>query len=206
MPLLTLLLAAAAPSVGTVAGLYQAQRMEVGAALELKKDGHFRYQLDYGAVSEHAAGDWTFDGKTVRLTTRPAPHKPSFELLRDEPAPAGELVMTVEPPGFGAEGYRLDAIGTDASSGEKGLVTTDEEGRVLAGGHKLSAIEPMVPVYGEPGGRFPLSSDRGHRLLLRFHANDLGTAAFDDEPLSLTSRGLVLNRYDTEIRFMRVRP
>jgi hypothetical protein len=195
-----LLLAPAA----AVAGLYQAQQMEVGAALELKPNGHFRYQLDYGAVSEQAEGDWTFDGKTVRLTTRPPPHQPSFELVRDEPAPDGEIALTVEPPGFGAEGYRLRAIGTDAASGEKGLVATDDQGRVEAGGHKLSAVEPLVPVYGTPGGRFALSPGRGHRLLLRFHANDLGKAAFDAEPLALTPRGLVLNRYETQIRFIRM--
>ena len=44
----------------------------------------------------------------------------------------------------------------------------------------------------------------GQRLLLLFHANDIGRAAFDREPLALTPRGLVLNRYETEIRFMRV--
>ena len=189
----------------TVAGLYQAHQMEVGAALDLKPDGHFRYQLDYGAVSEHAEGDWSFDGKTVRLTTRPAPKPPGFELVRDEPAPAGELAMRLEPPGFG-EGYRLDAIGTDAATGETGRVTSDEQGRVEAGRHKLSAVDPLVPVYGIVGGHFPLSADRGHHLLLRFHANDLGTAAFDGEPLSLTDGGLVLNRYESEIRFIRVRP
>lgn len=189
----------------TVAGLYQAQQMEVGAALELQKNGHFRYQLDYGAVSEHAEGDWSFDGKTIRLTTRPSPKKPSFELVRDDPAPAGSLMLTLEPPGLG-EGYRLDAIGTDAATAEKGMVATDEQGRVESGGHKLSAIEPLVPVYSIVGGHFPLSSDRGHHLLLRFHANDLGTAAFDREPLAFTRRGLVLNRYDSEIRFIQVRP
>lgn len=206
MQLLALLIAAAGPTTASVAGRYQAQQMEVGAALELKKDGHFRYQLDYGAVSEHAEGDWSFDGKNVRLTTKPPPHRPSFELVRDDPAPAGEISLSVEPPGFGADGYRIDAVGTDAASGEKGLVTTDDEGKVLAGSHRLSAIEPMVPVYGEVGGRFPLSGERGHHLLLRFHANDLGTAAFDREPLLLTPRGLVLNRYESEIRFIRVRP
>jgi len=205
MQVLTFLLAAAVPPA-SVAGLYQAQQMEVGAALELKKDGHFRYQLDYGAVSEHAEGDWSFDGKNVRLTTRPPPHRPSFELVRDDPAPAGEISLSVEPPGFGSDGYRIDAIGTDAASGEKGFVTTDDDGKVLAGSHKLSAIEPMIPVYGDIGGRFPLSGERGHHLLLRFHANDLGTAAFDREPLLLTPRGLVLNRYESEIRFIRVRP
>ena len=188
-----------------VAGLYQAHQMEVGAALELRKNGHFRYQLDYGAVSESAEGGWTFDGKTVRLTTRPSPKPPAFQLVRDDPAPAGELVLTLEPPGFG-EGYRLDAVGTDSVSGEKGLVTTDDQGRVQSGAHKLSAIDPVVPVYGGVAGHFPLVPEHGHRLLLRFRANDLGTAAFSGEPLKLTSRGLVLKRYDAAIRFIRVRP
>ena len=117
MQLLAFLLAAAAPTA-PVAGIYQAQQMEVGAALELQKNGHFRYQLDYGAVSEHAEGDWTFDGRTVHLTTRPAPRQPSFKLVCDDPATAGELAMSVEPPGFGAEGYRLEAVATDAETGE----------------------------------------------------------------------------------------
>ena len=197
---LALLLAAPA----SIAGLYQAHQMEVGAALELQKNGHFRYQLDYGAVSESAEGDWTFDGKTVRLTSRPKPNPPSFDVVSDDPAPEGEVTITVEAPGFGAEGYRIDAIGTDAASGEKGLVTTDSQGRVEAGGHKLSAIQPLVPVYDTPTSEIPLAAGRGHHLLLRFHANDLGRAAFDREPLALTPRGLVLNRYETEIRFIRV--
>src|SRR3954465_6065523 len=107
MMLTALLWLAAAPAHSSVAGLYQSQTMEVGAALELQKNGHFRYQLDYGAVSEQAEGDWTSDGKTVWLTTRPKPVPPSFELVRDDPAPAGEVMMSIEPSGFGADGYRL---------------------------------------------------------------------------------------------------
>jgi len=41
-------------------------------------------------------------------------------------------------------------------------------------------------------------------LLLRFHANDLGQAPLEGEPLEVTPRGLVLNRYETQIRFLRV--
>ncbi len=187
-----------------IAGLYQAHQMEVGAALQLQKSGHFQYQLDYGAVSEHAEGDWTFDGKTLRLTTKPRPKLPSFELIRDDPAPVGDLEMTLEAPGFG-DGYRLDAIATGAS-GEKGLVRADDHGRVETGGHKISIIQPLVPVYGGVAGTFPLSSNKGHRLLFRFHANDLGTAFFDREPLDVSGDELVLKRYETEIRFVRVRP
>jgi hypothetical protein len=195
------LLLAPAPAV---AGLYQSQQMEIGAALELKLDGRFRYQLDYGAVSEHAEGRWTSDGKAVRLTTAPGSKPPAFELVRDDPAPVGQLTVAIEPPGLG--GYRLDAIATDATTGEKGRVTVESDGQVDSGGHQISALEPLVPMYGTVAGRFPLDPNRGHRLLLRFHANDLGTAAFDGEPLAITPRGLVLNRYDRAIRFIRVRP
>jgi hypothetical protein len=42
--------------------------MEIGAALQLDPDGHFQYQLDYGAVSESAEGQWSSDGTAVYLT------------------------------------------------------------------------------------------------------------------------------------------
>jgi hypothetical protein len=42
--------------------------MEIGAALELDAGGHFQYQLDYGAVSEAAEGNWSSDGTAVYLT------------------------------------------------------------------------------------------------------------------------------------------
>lgn len=195
----------AAPAPASVAGLYQSQQMEIGAALELQEDGRFRYQLDYGAVSEQAEGEWTFDGRTVFLTSKPMPRLPSFELVRDDPAPKGELRVTVEPPGFGAA-YRLDAIATDADSGEKGLVTTDSDVRIDSGGRRIASVDPLVPLYGTIAGHFPLSADRGHHLLLRFHANDLGHAAFQREPIASSARGLVFTRYDAEIRFVRVRP
>jgi hypothetical protein len=203
MQLLTLLLLAVAPQ--TVVGFYQSQQMEIGAALELQKSGHFRYQLDYGAVSEGAEGDWTFDGKTVRLTSNPMPKSPMFTLVRDDPAPKGEVWIAVEKSGFDWGG-RLEAIANAQGVSEKGLVRTDSDGRVDSGGRILTRIEPLVPVYGIPAGSFSLSPDRGHRLLLRFHANDLGKAAFRSEPLELDGSALVLSRYDAEIRFLRVRP
>jgi hypothetical protein len=199
--------AAPAPVSDSVAGSYRSQQMEIGAALELRKDGHFRYQLDYGAVSEGAEGDWTFDGKTVRLTTRPMPKAPSFELVRDDPAPKGELYMTLEDPGF-EWGHALEAVakvrgqdsGFEISAGEV-------SGRVdLTGKPPIEAIAPLMPVYGPTGDIFPLSPDRGHKLLLRFHRNDLGKAAFRNEPLALDGTALVLSRYDAEIRFLRAGP
>lgn len=207
MIVLGALLLAAAPVApkASIAGLYQVHQMEMGGGLELRKDGHFRYGFSYGAVDEEAKGDWTFDGKTVRLTSKPMPKQPSFELVRDDPAPAGELYMTLEDPGF-EWGHPLEAVATeDLKSGFE--ISADDAGRVdLADRPPVTAIAPMMPVYGSTGEIFHLESGRGHRLLFRFHANDLGHVAFRKEPLAKLGRDLVLVRYGAEIRFIRVRP
>ena len=205
MPLLALLLAAAAPAAASPAGHYEIHQMEMAGGLELQANGHFRFALSYGAVDEEGEGDWTFDGKTVRLTSNPMPKSPLFTLVRDDPAPKGEVWITVEKSGFDWGG-RLEAIANAQGVTEKGLVRTDSGGRVDSGGRILTGIEPLVPVYGIPAGRFTLSPDRGHRLLLRFQPNDLGKAAFRKEPLQLEGNALILSRYDAEIRFLRVRP
>ena len=68
--LAALLLAAATPA-DMLAGTCQTQQIEVGATLELKADGSFRYMLDYGAVSEAAEGHWTAALGAVHLTSEP---------------------------------------------------------------------------------------------------------------------------------------
>ena len=50
------------------AGFYVSNQMEIGAALQLDEDGKFQYQLDYGAVSEAAEGNWSIAGDTLYLT------------------------------------------------------------------------------------------------------------------------------------------
>lgn len=203
------LLAIAAPATALapakLAGLYEIHQMEMGGGLELRRDGHFRYAFSYGAVDEEGEGDWSFDGKVVRLTSEPMPKKPSFELVSDTPAPKGELYMTLEDPGF-EWGHPLEALATeDMKSGFE--IDADDTGRVdLSGKPAIAAIAPLMPVYGPTGEIFRLDPERGHRLLFRFHRNDLGKAGFDREPLSLDGSGLVMHRYDAEIRFIRVHP
>ena len=198
------LIAAPVPAKASLAGLYELHQMEMAGGLELTPDGHFRYALSYGAVDEEGAGDWTFDGKTVRLTSSPMPKGPSFELVRDEPAPKGELAMTLEDPGF-QWGHPLEAIAADAA--KRGFeISADDTGRVdLSGKPPIVALAPEMPVYGPTGDIFPLSADRGHRLLFRFHANDLGKARFDKQPLQPSGPDLLLERYDTSFRFVKVR-
>jgi hypothetical protein len=68
MIFLTALLLAAADVPPPATGFYRSNQMEIGAALELEADGKFQYQLDYGAVSESAEGNWSSDGTAVYLT------------------------------------------------------------------------------------------------------------------------------------------
>jgi hypothetical protein len=188
-----------------VAGMYETRQMEVAAALELKPDHHFRYALTYGAVDEEAQGTWTFDGKTVRLTSVPMPKAPSFELVRDDPAPKGELYLTLEDPGF-EWGHPLYALAADESK-QAFEVQADDSGRVdLSGKPAVAMIAPEMPVFGPTGDVFKLSQDRGHKLLFRFHRNDLGKARFDREAVRLDGKALLLERYDTTFRFVKVRP
>ena len=75
-----LLLAMAGPA--PVSGFYRSNQMEIGAALRLDEDGRFQYQLDYGAVSESAEGNWTSDDRSVFLTAsrmRGAYKEPNFD-------------------------------------------------------------------------------------------------------------------------------
>ena len=207
-------LAAPAPSVTPPAaaapasrvGLYRIQQMEMAGGLELRADGSFRYALEYGAVSETAEGLWAATPTGLTLTSKPMPKAPSFELVADDPAPAGELWMTLENPGF-HWGHPLYALGTAKDAPDGVRMMADETGRVdLEGKQFPSAISPLMPVYGLTGQSFPLSQDRGHRLRFRFHANDLGSAAFDQQVLRDDGRGLTMKRYDSLIRFLPDRP
>jgi hypothetical protein len=64
--------AANAPDKAMLAlvGQYDGGQMELASALELTKDGHFRYIMSYGAVDEFASGTWTVANGMVMLTVQ----------------------------------------------------------------------------------------------------------------------------------------
>jgi len=199
------LLAAVVPAPAALPGIYRSEQMEVGAALELQEGGRFRYALEYGAISELGEGKWTSDGKTVRLTSDPMPRAPSFEIVRDDPAPPGELWVEFEHPGFDWGGPLEMLLSVE---GVNALVRAEpnERGRVDVGQGRITAIRPIIPVYEQLGAPLKLWGERGHRLTIRFLRNDLGKARFVNEPMASDGDGLVINRYDTPIRFKRVGP
>jgi hypothetical protein len=198
--LLALSAAAPAGTPAELAGHYEIRQMEMAGGLELQPNGHFLYALEYGAASERGEGDWTVSGNSVLLTSNPRPNAPDFELVKDEPAAAGELYVTLEPPGFGDWTGRLDLLVTIAGMNDPVPMEAGEDGRVPLDGMVATAIRPLVPIYGIAGREIPLTHG-GHRLLVRFHANDLGTALFDKESLAIEGGALLMRRYEAVIRF-----
>ena len=199
-----LLAAVATPE--SVAGLYQSQQMEVGAALELKKNGHFRYELSYGAVDEQSEGDWTFDGKAVRLTSKPMPKEPSFELVSDKPAAKCSLSLSVDWGHFNWNSPPDVLVTYEGAPKELHFLKADEEGKVHLANCAVTSVLPIVPMFDIPGAPLQLASGTGHKLSLRFVPNDLGHVAFRGEPVKIDGSDLLLERYDAEIRFIRVDP
>jgi len=204
MQLLALLIAATpAPSL---AGAYEIRQMEMGGGLELRADGHFRYAFTYGAVDEEAEGRWTSDGKSVRLTSDPMPNEPTFDLVKDTPAPKCTLSLAVDWGRFGWSSAP-DVLVTYANNPrEIHFLQADGSGTVHLENCAVTAVFPLVPMFGTPGEPLKVSPATGHRLSLRFRPNDLGHIAFRGEPLKLDGSDLLWERYDAEIRFLRVRP
>ena len=200
------LTAAAPPDAPSVAGMYEIRQMELAGGLELQPNGHFRYGFTYGAVDEEAEGDWRFDGEAVRLTSRPMPKEPTFDLVTDTPAPRCTLAVSVDWGRFGWQSPPDLLVAYADAPKQLHLVQPDERGSVHLDNCAVATIMPLVPMFGVAGAPIALSPATGHKLALRFVPNQLGHVAFRDEPLKLDGSTLVMQRYDAEIRFLRVRP
>jgi len=206
---LTLLLLSpllAAPSTPSPAGTYAIHQMEMAGGLELQSNGHFRYAFTYGAVDEGAEGDWRLDGNTVRLTSKPMPVEPTFDLVGDIPAPKCTLSLAVDWGKFGWSSAPDVLVAFADSPKVLHLAQADETGTVHLENCAVATLIPIVPMFGVAGAPLTLSPSTGHKLSLRFRPNDLGHVAFRDVPLKLDGTGLVMERYDTQIRFLRDAP
>lgn len=59
--------AAPPPAAGKWVGVYDGGQMELAAALELRADGRFGFELSYGALDEAAEGTWALKGDAIEL-------------------------------------------------------------------------------------------------------------------------------------------
>lgn len=191
----------AAPAITreSLAGTYNGGQMEVAAELVLKPDGHFSYQLAYGALDEAAEGNWEFKSGAVYLTTVPAVKLPQFVVESDKPDPSGGLWIKISN-GPVMEGAPQRIFLVYGPNEEPGMVEVDQDGHVpFPGNRRPTAIVPEIPVYPVMSRAIPLTGSGGHRLVMRFERNDIGKADFRAQRLSIENGVLVMPRRDLEL-------
>ena len=187
---------------GGIAGVYLTNQMEMAGALDLQPDGRFRYRLDYGAVSEEGEGEWASDGRSVLLTSMPMPELPAFTLVRDDPAPKGQLFVALDNPDLRWSPLEVEV--TLAVGGRRIIASAGGNGRVdLPDGVRAAAVKMLLPIYETGGEPVMLTATTGHRLLFRLAPNDFGKAAFRGQALPLDAGSIIMHRYETTIVFRR---
>jgi hypothetical protein len=210
---LTLALAAAAQTPAapqtpvtreSLAGTYDGGQMEVGAQLLLKPDGHFQYELAYGALDEAAEGTWEVKDNVVLLTTVPTAVPPRFVVVSDTPEPRGGLHIKLTKTLVEGMRQRIYLIYGPNQEPDMAEIADDGSVPIPAGKHPVSFI-PDIPVYPIMVKPIPLTGTGGHRFLLRFEPHDIGKADFRATPLAFQDGDLVMPRRDLQIllRFKR---
>ncbi|MDB5721875.1 MAG: hypothetical protein JWP15_2493 [Alphaproteobacteria bacterium] len=204
MLLAALLLAAAPAATEPPLGRYRLQGgPDTVGELDLQPGGHFEYGLSAGALDEGAQGDWTSDGRVVRLTTRPTPHPPVFSAGAQNRDPAVALSLKiVAPDGYGIAGVDF-RIGFTDGSVEQGY--TQDYGWSLArgGARKPAWIEMAVPMHELVSPRFALDPAAGNAFTFVLTPNDLGLVDFEGVVLDLVPGKLVMHRGLGELVFVR---
>jgi hypothetical protein len=188
-----------------LAGEYDGHQMEVGARLLLKLDGHFSYELAYGALDESAEGTWEIHYGAVYLTTVPAVVPPRFVVVSDKPNPRGGLWIKLSS-GPVMEGAPQRVYLVYGPNEEPGMAEVAADGHVPLPGNRMpTAIIPEIPVYPIMSKPIPITGTGGHSFVLRFEPNDIGKADFRAFRLGIEDGVLVMPRRDLELmlRFKR---
>jgi hypothetical protein len=184
----------------SLAGEYDGNQMEVAARLLLQPNGHFKYELAYGALDESAEGTWELKNGAVFLITVPAVVPPRFVVVSDQNDPSGGLWIKLSS-GPIMQGARQRIYLVYGPNEEPGMAEVDDDGHVpLPGNRRPTAIIPEIPVYPIMVKPIPLTGTVGHRFTLRFEPNDIGKADFHPQVLTIANGVLVMTRRDLELK------
>jgi hypothetical protein len=184
----------------SLVGTYDGGQMEVGAQLVLKADGHFEYELAYGAMDEEGKGTWEIRDGAVFLTSVPAVKPPQFVVVSDKPEPGDGLWITISN-GPVMEGARQRVYLIYGPNEQPDMVEIGDDGRVpFPGGKRPTAIIPEIPVYPIRNKPIPVTGTGGHRMVLRFDRNDIGKADFRAQRLEIVDGALEMVRPDLELK------
>jgi hypothetical protein len=187
----------------SLVGMYNGGQMEVGAQMELLANGHFRYELAYGAMDEEAQGTWEFKDGAVFLTSVPAVKQPQYVVISDVPDSRGGLWVKVSNgPVFEVAHQRLYLFydSNFSATAHPDMVEVGDDGKVpLPHGKMPKFIIPEIPIFPILNKPIPVTGDGGHLITLRFDKNDIGKGDFRALRLPIEDGVLVMTRPDLEL-------
>lgn len=188
----------AAPA--SLAGQYDGGQMEVAARLWLKPDGHFLYELSYGALDEQASGRWTASGDKVVLNGDPVKAPRITVVSQGQGTPGALRITTDAKDPYDQQNFNAIII---MASGQAENVQLGIDGLTWpypsAGAPTaVRLIEPVHEIASEP-----VKLDAGADIKFHFEPNDLGKADFRGTPLQVVGGVLELNRFGLILKFRR---
>jgi hypothetical protein len=208
-PALLLLLAlgsAAAARERSPAGTYRlVGEQDAASGLALKRNGHFRYFLIYGALDEEAEGRWSVADGVVTLVTEPKPVPPAFSRRPSAKSDSAPLTVRVSwPDGRGVALVDL-RIGFDEGPPVDGY--TQEDGWSLPAEERRIPrwIELKVPMHDFTSPRFPIDLAAGNALAFTLTPNDLGKFDFEGIRIEVEPGALIVLRGGARLRYQAVR-
>ena len=188
----------------SVVGTYDGSQMEIGARLELRSNGRFRYALAYGALDERAEGSWTVEGDRVLLTSGPI-NAPVFVFFEQPGTSDGKMRIVLDlPTGWSRQVFDAEVTLADGRVIEQQLSDDTDVLDVGSGARPLS-VRLELPVYGLRSRAFSVPGAGGSSVHARFEPNDLGWVAFARTALQIQAANLILERYGRTIVFRRER-
>ena len=136
------------------------------------------------------------------IASMPMPELPAFTLVRDDPAPKGQLFVALDNPDLRWSPLEVEVTLVDG--GRRIVASAGGDGRVdLPDGVGAAAVKMLLPIYETGGELVMLNAKTGHQLLFRFDPNDFGKAAFRGQALPLDAGSIIMHRYETTIVFRR---
>ncbi len=201
------ILAPATPTIAqpNPAGLYRAQAgPDTASVIELAPDGRFRYQLSEGALDEEASGRWTRTDDGVALETLPRPRLPEWQINAIGEAQDTPLRLVVKVPGGESVAGIFVRIGFTNDDRMGAMTQHDGWAMDPAETRQPAWIEFSEPIHGVASRRFDLPPRRGLALDVTLVPNEIGVAAFDKTPATLSRDGLVLHWRGRDITYARV--
>ncbi|MBO9671272.1 MAG: hypothetical protein J7485_12220 [Sphingobium sp.] len=192
----------------TPTGLYRAQAgPDVASALEIAPDGRFRYQRSEGALDEQASGRWTQTPEGATLETLPHPRAPEWQINTIAEAKDSPLTVMVRVPGGGPDGLAGIYLRIGFANGDRQAGMTQYDGWQMdpAETRQPIWIEFSEPIHGVTSQRFDLPKQGKMALTVTLVPNDIGIAAFDKTPVTMTKDGIVLHWRGQDIAYARAK-